>query len=254
VTRFGIQLHGSFPMGAYADLARSVERHSFVELTVHDVIWWRPVWPILTLLAAATERVAVGPDVTHPYLRHAVVTASNLAALDELSRGRAILGVGRGSLLEPLGISRRGSEKAVRRLVEEVGRFLAGTHEQANFLWRPPRARVPVFVGAFGPRIVETAAGWAAEIRPPGTWDTAVFSDRKERVGGRVRLHLFYDVRRVFRTQRFDERLLKLRIDLFDRVGVDFFVQGFADSFSLRGSKVLENVRDVRGVQLDNLS
>src|SRR5262249_33302411 len=46
VTRFAVQLHGTFPMRAYPELARAVERHPFAELTVHDVLWWRPVWPL----------------------------------------------------------------------------------------------------------------------------------------------------------------------------------------------------------------
>src|SRR5262249_13259094 len=44
VTRFAVQLHGTFPMRMYPELARAVERHPFAELTVHDVLWWRPVW------------------------------------------------------------------------------------------------------------------------------------------------------------------------------------------------------------------
>ena len=112
-------------MWEYPALARAVESHgAFSELTVHDVVWWRPVWPILTLVAEHTERVLVGPDVTHPYLVHPAVTAQNVAALDELSRGRAALGVGRGSFLEPLGVPRRDSVKRVRALAEEAGAFL----------------------------------------------------------------------------------------------------------------------------------
>ncbi|HXM53915.1 MAG TPA: LLM class flavin-dependent oxidoreductase [Candidatus Dormibacteraeota bacterium] len=181
MTRFAIQLHGTFPMHAYPDLARAVERHPFAELTVHDVVWWRPVWPILTLIGAHTERVRVGPDVTHPLLLHPLATAASVAALDELTGGRAVLGVGRGSLLEPAGISPAPPD-AVPPFVEEVQRHVAG-----SFWWHPPRPRIPVFVGTFGRRMVELAcAGWADEIRPPGTWDTRFFEDVRRRVAGRV--------------------------------------------------------------------
>ena len=131
MTEFGVQLHGTFPMRAYPDLARAVERHVFRELT----------------------------------------------------GGRAVLGVGRGSLLEPLGIE-PASPAGVRALVEEVGRHLDG-----GFHWSPPRRRVPVFVGAFGPRMLELAcAGWADEVRPPGVWDVRFFEDVRRRIAGRVRL------------------------------------------------------------------
>lgn len=183
MTKFGVQLHGTFPMTEYARLARLVELQPFHELTVHDVVWWRPVWPVLTLVAASTERVTVGPDVTHPLLVHPVVTAASIAALDELSSGRAVLGVGRGSLLEPLGI-RPAGPAAVRRLVEEVERHLGD-----GFNWRPLRSRVPVFVGAFGKSMLEEACrGWADEIRPPGIWDTRFFEQVRAQVAGRIRL------------------------------------------------------------------
>ncbi len=193
MTRFGVQLHGSFPMWEYPALARAVERHPvFAELTVHDVLWWRPVWPILTLIAEHTERVEVGPDVTHPYLVHPVVIAQNVAALDELSRGRAVLGLGRGSFLEPLGLRRREAAEAVRETAGLVRRFLARDRTPhagrwpagpgAVFNWTPPRPEVPIFVGAFGPGMAEAAAAWADEVRPPGIWDTAFFLDLRSRV------------------------------------------------------------------------
>jgi 5,10-methylenetetrahydromethanopterin reductase len=189
--RFGIQLHGSFPMQLYPELAREVERHPFEELTVHDVVWWRPVWQILALVGQATERVLVGPDVTHPYLTHPVAIAQNLAGLDELTGGRAVLGIGRGSLLEPLHIRRSDAAERVRETVEIVRRLLAGERTEfrgrhyqidaaAALLWAPPRPEVPTFVGAFGEDMVTKSAAWAADIRPPGTWDTRHFSRLRE--------------------------------------------------------------------------
>lgn len=192
MTEFGVQLHGTFPMGRYAELARLVERNGFQELTVHDIVWWRPVWPILTLIAASTERVLVGPDVTHPYLRHPVDTAANVAALDELSGGRAILGLGAGSMLAPLGIEITRPLAAVRECAELVGQVLRreraayegavfAVTEEAQLFWEPPRPSVPIFVGAFGPRMVESAATWAGELRPPAVWAPAFFCDLKRR-------------------------------------------------------------------------
>jgi 5,10-methylenetetrahydromethanopterin reductase len=181
VTRWAIQLHGAFPMRAYPDLARAVERHPFAELNVHDVVGSRPVWPILTLIGAATERVLVGPDVTHPLLAHPMVTAAGIAALDELTEHRAVLGVGRGSLAEPLGI-RPATPDQVRTMVEDVRRHLA-----ADLPWRPGDRRIPLFIGAFGPRMIESACeGWADEVRPPGVWDVRFLEDVQRRVAGRI--------------------------------------------------------------------
>jgi 5,10-methylenetetrahydromethanopterin reductase len=177
-------------MRLYPELAREVERYPFTELTVHDVVWWRPVWPILTLVAEVTRRVQVGPDVTHPYLMHPAVIAQNLAGLDELTGGRAILGIGRGSLLESLGIKRADAAERIRETVELVRRLLGGERTEfqgrhfhaaapAAFLWAPPRVDIPVFLGAFGEGMVESAAAWADEIRPPGIWDPRYFAHLK---------------------------------------------------------------------------
>src|SRR5438132_2409807 len=50
----------------------------------------------LTVAAMATKRVKVGSFVTNPVTRHPAVTAAAMASLNELTSGRAVLGVGRG--------------------------------------------------------------------------------------------------------------------------------------------------------------
>jgi 5,10-methylenetetrahydromethanopterin reductase len=180
--RFGIQLHTDWPLADYPRLARVIEDRGFGELTVHDVIWNRPVWPVLTLIAEHTSRVLVGPDVTHPFARHPVVTAANIAAIDELSGGRAILGLGQGSFFEPAGIEHDRPVAAVRELIEVVRRLLAGDRsgfEGQRFRLEPgaalrfPARPAPMFVGTFGPRMIEMAAGLVDEVRPPGQWASA---------------------------------------------------------------------------------
>lgn len=192
MTEFGVQLHGTFPMRRYVELARTVESYPFHELTVHDVVWWRPVWPILTLIAEHTERVLVGPDVTHPYLRHPVDTAACIAALDELSGGRAILGLGAGSMLDRIEVQVERPLVAVRETAELVERFLSRdrtpyegerfrAHADAQFYWEPLRPHVPTFVGAYAPRMVAEAPGWVDELRPPGMWAPGFFRDVQRR-------------------------------------------------------------------------
>ncbi|MGC8471244.1 MAG: LLM class flavin-dependent oxidoreductase [Acidimicrobiales bacterium] len=192
MTHFGIQLHGTFPMHHYPRLARAVESYAFDELTVHDIVWWRPVWPILALVAEHTERVLVGPDVTHPYLRHPADTAACLAGIDELSGGRAILGLGAGSMLDPLGLSATRPRTAVRETAELIRRLLArdrvayqgdlfSADPQAQFFWEPVRPRVPIFVGTLGPRMVAEAARWADELRPAGIFAPGFFRDLQRR-------------------------------------------------------------------------
>ncbi len=50
----------------------------------------------LASIATRTGRIRLGTGVTDPYSRHPAVTAASIATLDELSGGRAILGLGLG--------------------------------------------------------------------------------------------------------------------------------------------------------------
>jgi 5,10-methylenetetrahydromethanopterin reductase len=116
----------------------------------------------------------------------------SIAAIDELSGGRAILGLGAGSLLESVGIEGRRPRVAVRECAELVQRFLAGKRTpyegevfhasaEATFFWSPLRRGVPVFIGALGPRMIESVATWAEELRPSAIWAPEFFVDLKSR-------------------------------------------------------------------------
>src|SRR5438270_11795405 len=51
---------------------------------------------MMALAAANTHRIKIGPGVTQPYTRHMAVVANEIATIDELSGGRAFLGIGMG--------------------------------------------------------------------------------------------------------------------------------------------------------------
>ena len=57
---------------------------------------WHEVSPYLTLAALQSETLRFGPLVTNPVTRHPTVMASTMGTLNELSNGRALLGLGRG--------------------------------------------------------------------------------------------------------------------------------------------------------------
>jgi 5,10-methylenetetrahydromethanopterin reductase len=69
----------------------------------HSVM--RGAFEILAVLAAQTRRIALATGVTHTVTRHPAVIANSIATLDELSGGRAILGIGVGeSAVHNLGL------------------------------------------------------------------------------------------------------------------------------------------------------
>jgi alkanesulfonate monooxygenase SsuD/methylene tetrahydromethanopterin reductase-like flavin-dependent oxidoreductase (luciferase family) len=95
-------------------------------------------WTLLTAIAAATERVAVFPNVANLPLRPPAVLARSVASLDILSGGRAELGIGTGAFwdaIAAMGGPRRSAGESVDALREAIAVIRA--------LWTPGRgARV----------------------------------------------------------------------------------------------------------------
>ena len=176
VTRFGISRGVSprEPLAGVGDLARAVEDHGF------DALWFidhqlgmKDVYTAMTLSALATERIGIGAGVTNLTTRHPTVTANATAALDEVSRGRALLGLGAGWVAvrsigrepERLGAIRRGIED-FRRLfggeeAELRGYGGAQTQTQAQ---TPARVRlataarpVPIYLAVSQPGMLRLA-------------------------------------------------------------------------------------------------
>jgi 5,10-methylenetetrahydromethanopterin reductase len=80
-----------------ADIASLCDSLGFGFLGVGDVheLWADP-YVSLALAAAATKRISIGPWVTNPITRHPTVTANAVATINDLSGGRAFLGIGVG--------------------------------------------------------------------------------------------------------------------------------------------------------------
>jgi len=107
---FAITFKSDMSLPHMVALAKQAERNGFTYAWSFDShILWHEVYPILTLVAANTKKMKFGPLVTNPVVRDPTVTASVLATLDELSGGRAQLGIGRGDS------SRRDGQEADHR-------------------------------------------------------------------------------------------------------------------------------------------
>ncbi|MGL4669438.1 MAG: 5,10-methylenetetrahydromethanopterin reductase [Methanobacteriaceae archaeon] len=93
---FGI---GFVPNGSIDKIVKLVE---LAEDVGFDYAWIadqyinKDVYQTLVKIAEATETIKIGPGVTNPYVRNPAITASSIATLDEISNGRAVLGIGSG--------------------------------------------------------------------------------------------------------------------------------------------------------------
>ncbi|MCP4225982.1 MAG: LLM class flavin-dependent oxidoreductase [Actinomycetia bacterium] len=85
------------PLTRTSALARAVDEQGFEALWYIDFqLGMKDVYAVMNLAAVATESVQIGAAVTNIVTRHPTITANATAALDELSDGRAMLGLGAG--------------------------------------------------------------------------------------------------------------------------------------------------------------
>jgi 5,10-methylenetetrahydromethanopterin reductase len=107
-------------VAAMVELTREAERLGYARCWMCDQgLDCRDVFVALTAAAGKTRTIQLGTGITHPYTRHPAVTAAAIASLDELSGGRAFLGIGAGGTdtLFPLGLERRKPLTAVREMI-----------------------------------------------------------------------------------------------------------------------------------------
>jgi 5,10-methylenetetrahydromethanopterin reductase len=175
--RFSVMFTGMYSMRDVARMAQQVEAYGFDELHIADDLVFRPAWPMLTVAAQHTSRIKLGPFIVTPQVAHPVYHASNLAALDELSGGRAVCGMGRGGFNPLIGIE--GPAKAVKMLREAylvMQRMLRGDRSAFEgeffkasrdlyFQYEIARRDVPVYIGTWGPKMAHMAGTVAPGIK-----------------------------------------------------------------------------------------
>jgi len=115
------------------------------------------------VLSLLTYKVMLGTGVTTPYTRNVAITASSIASINELSGGRAILGIGPGdkATFDKMGIDWDKPLSRVRESVLAIRAFLAKEQvSQAGFKGAQmsfTTSKIPIYIGAQGPKMLELA-------------------------------------------------------------------------------------------------
>jgi alkanesulfonate monooxygenase SsuD/methylene tetrahydromethanopterin reductase-like flavin-dependent oxidoreductase (luciferase family) len=158
-----------------ADLAGEAEQAGWDGVFVWDHVLYRPPasaatdpWIAIAAMATRTERIRLGPMVTPLARRRPQVVARQLVALDHLSAGRIVFGVGLGLDTSGEEFVRFGEDLDLRRRGERLDEGLdvltgllsgeevqhRGAHYTAagvRFVPIPVRGRLPIWVAARWP-------------------------------------------------------------------------------------------------------
>lgn len=217
--RFGITILPELPWTQAAPLWREAEQMGFDHAWTYDhVVWaglpespWFAAMPTLTAAAVVTERIGLGTFVASPNTHHPVQFSREVLALDDISGGRFLLGIGTGGDLDSriVGESLTLKERVARfhEFTDVLDRLLTGDHvtvdghfystRDARTIPGPVRGpgsdgRVPLLVAANGPKSIRLAVsrgdGWltygGAADTDEGWWQ--VVSEASARVDGAI--------------------------------------------------------------------
>lgn len=166
--------------GGWLNLARNAESIGYDTLVVADHLVPGGSVPFTAMASAAavTDSLRVGSYVLNNDFRHPVVVAHEIAALADLSGGRAVLGVGAGHMQFEYDQAGFGFDSAAARVArmtesaEVLRRLLAG--ESVRFegeyysvkdhqCCEAGAPRVPLLIGGNGTKVLQTA-GSSADI------------------------------------------------------------------------------------------
>jgi 5,10-methylenetetrahydromethanopterin reductase len=126
----------------------------------------RGCFATLAAVAMSTKEIPVGLGITSPYVRHPTIQASEAAAIDELSNGRFIMGIGVGKVgieyleydidvMKPVPVHRESME-IMRKIwsgehYDYEGKFFKSTMPAYDRAADGLATEIPIYVGATGP-------------------------------------------------------------------------------------------------------
>jgi len=157
---FGVGLFPTEPLQKMIHLARVSEESGFSHIWVGDShLIWREAYVNMTAMMLNTTKVKFGTGVTNPLTRHPSVLASAYATLEEYAPGRMIVGIGLGdSSVETMGL-KPSTLANFEKSLEQMRELFAGKEAQLPsgkiHLLHPCKGKVPIYIAASGPKMLE---------------------------------------------------------------------------------------------------
>jgi 5,10-methylenetetrahydromethanopterin reductase len=162
----GVAIWLDWPLPDCVEVAVAAEAAGFTEVWLPDHYFLRDAYAAQALIAERTSRIRLGTAVVSPLLRHPVLLASSVATINELSKGRAIMGVGVGgfefatqlmmSVDRPLRIARE-AVNIIRELPKGETNIRGDVFSAvgAKLVWEG--SSFPVYMAARGEKMLELA-------------------------------------------------------------------------------------------------
>jgi alkanesulfonate monooxygenase SsuD/methylene tetrahydromethanopterin reductase-like flavin-dependent oxidoreductase (luciferase family) len=187
-------------------LGCEAEARGFDSVWLAEDTWFtgRDAVSVLGALAWATERITLGTAILPVHHnRHLLLLAATVASLDDLARGRLILGLGLGMRwpsypadAKPLMLMREAVE-GLRGLltgaaVEHRGRMLRLQLPEGPVCWEPVpplRSRIPIYIAARGPKMTQLACRLGDGLVLPLHTPPAVIRERREVLDTEAQAH-----------------------------------------------------------------
>ncbi|UTB33485.1 MAG: 5,10-methylenetetrahydromethanopterin reductase [Methanobacterium sp. ERen5] len=164
--KFGIEFVPNEPIDKIVKLVKLAEDVGFEYAWITDHYNNKNVYETLALIAEGTETIKMGPGVTNPYVRSPAITAAAVATLDELSNGRATLGIGPGdkATFDALGIEWTKPVSTIKDAIAMMSTLMAGEKTESGAQLggvKSVQEKVPIYMGAQGPMMLKTAGGFS---------------------------------------------------------------------------------------------
>ena len=181
-----VLLNAEYSTSRLVELGRVSEDLGYRCLWYTDLRFAQDCFVGLAAIAARTSTIRLGPGVVDPYSRHPSAIASAIATLDEMTGGRAVLGLGVGGQgLKQLGIEQKLPVAAMREAVEMIRRLLDGGEYAAQgkvislgaakLSVRPVQERLPIYFATHGAQVTKLAGEVADGVLIANTLNPSAF-------------------------------------------------------------------------------
>jgi len=180
LTELSIALQSDKSIFEYSKLAKLIEGYQFDRISVYNDLLYQPAWPALFEIARVTNTIKLGPAAVNPFTSHPINIAGNIALLDELSGGRAYLGMARGSWLDFLGIEPEKPLTALQEAFAAIEHLLFQRNDPKagqvfplaggdSLRWDIQRPAIPKLLGSWGLKTLGRCYPFIDEVKLGGS-------------------------------------------------------------------------------------